>query len=410
MALDQIMELGAPKKFNADDFIFHQGEPGNEMYILLSGRVDVYLNSFNGFPIKVSEVGPGGFFGEMSILEEQPRSATVIAAKDTMAIAINKSKFEIFITRQPAMAYKIMKALSSRVRSLNDEISKLREGNQEIVSSLSSKQEHPGSSVQVAASSTNPSSINEIVEIKGKLFPEGHRGYSLVASPAYNEFIFDKSIKCPICNTGFSVKMQRLSKLKMEKTENDFRQRYTDFEPIWYSIWACPNCFYTDFYHEFESVTDKQLKLLNETKADRKGCCILDTSEPRNINHVFTHYYLALKCAEAINAPSLKKARIWVRLQWLYKDVEDEDMFKMALEHTFENYYASFYGSKVSLPTEQEQQICLILGELFLLKGQENEALKHFYSAIKRSGGKEMLNNQAQDRIYEVKKKTGDKA
>lgn len=125
--LDALKEVGTMKKFAQDDFIFREGETGNVMYIILSGRVDVYINSFNDFPIKVSEIGPGNFIGEMSLLDDQPRSATIIAGTDTIAMAIDKGNFQNFICRQPSLAYKIMKGLSTRVRHLNEELAKMKE-------------------------------------------------------------------------------------------------------------------------------------------------------------------------------------------------------------------------------------------------------------------------------------------
>ena len=79
-------------------------------------------------------------------------------------------------------------------------------------------------------------------------------------------------------------------------------------------------------------------------------------------------------------------------------------MYAIATDQAFEYYYDVLYGSSLTrLTDEQDQQCCLILGELYLLKNDRNQAVKQFHSAIRRGGGNALYNKQAQDRIYYVK-------
>jgi len=407
--LDALKEVGTMRKFAQDDFIFREGETGNVMYIILSGRVDVYINSFNDFPIKVSEIGPGNFVGEMSLLDDQPRSATIIAGTDTIAMAIDKGNFQNFICRQPSLAYKIMKGLSTRVRHLNEELAKMKEsggkGRPAIEpDSQASTRKRDSSAPQASPSSQCPAAPETV---KGALFPEGHKTYSVNAPAVYDTFIFSKDATCPVCGKQFKVKMPRMSKLRLDRVESDFRKVYVDFEPMWYSIWICPECLYSNFYFEYDSVSDKAVKPILEQAGRLKGKIKTDYAEPRTIDQVFTAYYLALSCADICKAPPLKRAKLWIQLSWLYKDVKDSEMFTAASMKALEYYYNALFKSNLNINDDQEQQLNLILGELYLVKGDEVGAQKHFYAAIKRNSGNPQYTQQAQDRLQSLKKKDG---
>ena len=124
--ITQLARLGVLKKYGAREVLFKQGDPGSEMFIILRGKVAVLLDSNNSPPFAIAELGPGDFFGEMSLLEGMPRSATIRALEDTIVITIDDNNFEAVIAQQPRIAYRIMKGLSSRLRRQNEELSWLR--------------------------------------------------------------------------------------------------------------------------------------------------------------------------------------------------------------------------------------------------------------------------------------------
>jgi hypothetical protein len=87
------------------------------MYIILQGKVAIEVGD-----IIVGEMASGDFFGEMSLIDNAPRSATVTAQEATLLFAINDKNFERIIAWEPTIAIRIMKSLSKRVRELNTEI------------------------------------------------------------------------------------------------------------------------------------------------------------------------------------------------------------------------------------------------------------------------------------------------
>lgn len=100
--------------FKPNQIIFTEYEPGNDFYIIQSGRVRV--TKIIGEKEKTLDVFyPGDIFGEMAILEEAPRSATAIAEEETKVLKFNKENFEQLLQSNPQMALKLLKILSKRI-------------------------------------------------------------------------------------------------------------------------------------------------------------------------------------------------------------------------------------------------------------------------------------------------------
>jgi len=121
----KLAAYGSVKKFMPGEKIVREGDSGDEMYIILQGKVSIEVGD-----IIVGEMGSGDFFGEMSLIDNAPRSATVTAQETTLLFAINEKNFERIVAWEPTIAIRIMKSLSKRVRELNAEIKNIFEGQQ----------------------------------------------------------------------------------------------------------------------------------------------------------------------------------------------------------------------------------------------------------------------------------------
>jgi CRP-like cAMP-binding protein len=100
--------------FKADEELFHQGDPGDALYIILDGEADVLVDAPNG-PIKVATVGKHGFFGDIAILCDVPRTATVKATKPLETLRISKDLFYQLVTQFPQISIEIMRELAMRL-------------------------------------------------------------------------------------------------------------------------------------------------------------------------------------------------------------------------------------------------------------------------------------------------------
>ncbi len=88
--------------------LFRQGDPGDRLYAVITGKMAVSVRLPEGEELKIEEFTEGTFFGEMSIFEDEPRSATCYCIEDADLLALEKNKFRNFIAREPVIANKIM--------------------------------------------------------------------------------------------------------------------------------------------------------------------------------------------------------------------------------------------------------------------------------------------------------------
>ncbi len=99
----------------AGEWLFHQGEVGDVMYVVLSGRVEVVLEHPDGEVVRV--LGRGGVVGELAILTEAPRSAGVRARRDTELLALDRARFVELLTEEARFAMSLTRELGMRLRA-----------------------------------------------------------------------------------------------------------------------------------------------------------------------------------------------------------------------------------------------------------------------------------------------------
>jgi CRP/FNR family transcriptional regulator, cyclic AMP receptor protein len=83
-SLDLMLSMLAERRFEAGATVVAEGEPGRSMFVVHSGELVVSKRGASGYPIRISSLGPGDFFGEMTLIEMQNRSATVVAESPTV--------------------------------------------------------------------------------------------------------------------------------------------------------------------------------------------------------------------------------------------------------------------------------------------------------------------------------------
>ncbi len=103
------------KEYPRGTLLFHEGDPGREMFIIQKGRVQVRKKVGAGEKI-LAELGEGEFFGEMALLEGMNRSATVEVITDSKILVINPETFESLLKSNLDIAIKMLKKMASRLR------------------------------------------------------------------------------------------------------------------------------------------------------------------------------------------------------------------------------------------------------------------------------------------------------
>ena len=121
--LKLIAFTGERMTFNAGQELFHQGDQGDAMYVILGGVADVLIDTRDG-QLRVAQLKKNGFFGETAILCDAPRNATITASESLLTLKISKEMFYRLVSEFPSMAIEMMRELAHRVEDTNQ---KLRE-------------------------------------------------------------------------------------------------------------------------------------------------------------------------------------------------------------------------------------------------------------------------------------------
>ena len=107
--------------FASGQRFFSQGDAADAAYVILDGKADVVLDSKDG-PFKVAELGRNALVGEMGILSDTPRSATIVAAEACSALRIDKRVFLDLLTQFPQMSIAVMRELANRLERTNAQL------------------------------------------------------------------------------------------------------------------------------------------------------------------------------------------------------------------------------------------------------------------------------------------------
>jgi CRP/FNR family transcriptional regulator, cyclic AMP receptor protein len=105
--------------FEAEEVLFHQGDPADAAYIIVDGEVAVDVESPNGGRTRVARLGRDQIIGEIGILGDVPRTATITATARTTTLKITKDLFFRMVSDFPTMAVEVMRVLAHRVEHTN---------------------------------------------------------------------------------------------------------------------------------------------------------------------------------------------------------------------------------------------------------------------------------------------------
>ena len=124
-ALDQLCRYAKHTVLKRGTTLFAKDDPGNSLYVVISGSVKISISSPDGRNAILNFAGPGELFGEISLLDGQPRSADATANTNCEIFVIDRRDFLPFVHSQPTLAMKFIELLCARVRQTTDQVEQL---------------------------------------------------------------------------------------------------------------------------------------------------------------------------------------------------------------------------------------------------------------------------------------------
>jgi len=115
--LDAVLSFAGTRRVRKHQEIFHRGDPGNQLYALLSGRVKITNTSPDGKGIVYGFLDAGDVFGEIAFFDGRDRTASVVAVRPSELLAIHRRDFLPFLKTQPELSLKLLASLAERLRA-----------------------------------------------------------------------------------------------------------------------------------------------------------------------------------------------------------------------------------------------------------------------------------------------------
>lgn len=123
--LARVASLARERAYPRNSVILFEDDPGDALYVVVTGQVKVVLVGEDGREVILAVLGEGDFFGEMALIDDEPRSAHVIAMEDAKLLVLRREDFHAALDEHPRIALGLLRALSRRLRRADDKIGAL---------------------------------------------------------------------------------------------------------------------------------------------------------------------------------------------------------------------------------------------------------------------------------------------
>lgn len=179
------------------------------------------------------------------------------------------------------------------------------------------------------------------------------------------DLIYDKSYRCPVCNTEFTAKIMKTGKVKLLGTDSDLRARYEGIDPLKYDVELCPVCGYGALSRYFTQITPTQAKLVREQIGQKVNVPVYK-DEIYSYEQALERYKLALVSAVVKRGKTSEKAYICLKSGWLvrgYKESLEEEKkldakTKAALDAQENEYLMNAYKGFVEARQSEGFPMC----------------------------------------------------
>ena len=395
------------RKYAAGTVVIRNGSV--EMIVIFKGEAAIYPKEQPNQPA-VATLGAGDVFGEDALILGAPQSAMVVAVTDVFVLLLDRENIVSFIHEEPELTFELMKFLCDRQKA---------GGKPAHVKHVAPKTQPPKAVVHPAAEpapspkaapapqpatmAVEPVAVNANIEPSGmsSLFPVGHGSYQLTLNNGDAAHLLEKEYDCPVCHFQFKAKKVKGSKLIVERTDPDMRSHYQGVEPLYYDVVTCPHCLFSALVEQFDAPDMVRADLRSMLQAYQPDVTVKTGIELDTFS-VFAGYYLALLCApKCFQAHHLATAKLWLKLSRIYQDCGDGAMELVTAQKALDEYLYVYMNERNT--PEQDQQLCVILGELYIKQGDLRNARDYYFKAKTNRQGSQVLKMQAEDRLAAIK-------
>jgi CRP/FNR family cyclic AMP-dependent transcriptional regulator len=122
---EKLTQHSTTRTYPSNTILISEGDSTDSLYVMLEGKVKVFASDQQGKEVILNILGPGEYFGELALLDDEPRSASVRTMAPTKVMVITKHDFKTCLATDSEMAYKLIKVLIGHVRALTSNVKSL---------------------------------------------------------------------------------------------------------------------------------------------------------------------------------------------------------------------------------------------------------------------------------------------
>jgi hypothetical protein len=216
-----------------------------------------------------------------------------------------------------------------------------------------------------------------------------------------DNFLYEKSVECPVCGNTFTVTAVKKKAYMVESRDTDFCVHYKALNPMLYDVWICQLCGYAALQSSFPNITPKRAKLIQEYITPK--WVARETEKIITYEKAVNRFKLALISAQISKAKASEVAAICLRIAWLYRFMNDEEKERTFLSNALEKYLEAYANERFPLENMDEATVIYLIGELHRRLGNNEEAVVWFSKVINSRAGTERIQKLARDQWHLVK-------
>lgn len=193
--------------------------------------------------------------------------------------------------------------------------------------------------------------------------------------------LYDKEIKCPVCDAKFNTKKVRTQAVKMEKRDSDFCSYYAGENPAFYGVYVCPKCGYSSFESDFPNITQAQkAQVRKSVSANWSGT---GYGDQRSLDDAIEAHKMVLLNYQVMEYEKSAMAKACLRLGWFYRMKGDEEKEKQFLTYAADFYEKAFTTENIEDASDPEVVILYMLGELNRRLERLDKSVRWFDMALR---------------------------
>ena len=131
MSLEQLEAIDALLRevhYVEGETIFQEGDPGDELLVILEGEVEFSRRAASGGALHLATFGPGSWFGDMAVLSDEPRSASAVASRPARILTLRGERLKELVLEMPELSFEIFRELAARLRAADRRLEEQRAG------------------------------------------------------------------------------------------------------------------------------------------------------------------------------------------------------------------------------------------------------------------------------------------